>query len=298
MSNITIAALHAFRAVARCGSFTAAAADLECSQSAVSRHIALLERSTKQTLVLRGHRHIQLTPAGELYHETVCRALEELERGATRISEDALRSRTVRILAMPSIASRWLIPRLARLHLAGIDVEIELATSIWDVDFLKERFDIGIHYGDGSLPGSRLLLRDSLVPVISRRLANERPIKTISDLQRFPWLHDSLRGTKWQQWLAGTNATQLSSTRAIKLPDTEATLSAAVAGLGVAIGHEALIAHDVGEGRLVEAWPSRVPLAACYHLLMPKRGRGNPRVKELHAWLLKEAGAERERGDS
>lgn len=45
------------------------------------------------------------------------------------------------------------IPRLTRLHLAGIHVEIELTTSIWDVDFLKERFDIGIHYGDGFFHG-------------------------------------------------------------------------------------------------------------------------------------------------
>jgi len=296
MSDITIAALQAFRAVARCGSFTAAAADLRCSQSAISRHIALLERTTKQTLVLRGHRRVQLTPAGEIYLQSTQRALEELERGAARMANSAPRSRTVKILAMPSFASRWLIPRLARLHLAGIDADIELATSIWDTEFRKERFDIGIHYGDGSLPGSQLLLHDSLVPVISSQLARERPIETLEDLQRFPWLHDSLRGSKWQQWLVASHAAHLTSTRSMKLQDTEATLTAAVQGLGIAIGHDALVAHDLGEGRLIKAWPQHVHLAAGYHLILPHRGRGNPGVAALVEWLDQEARAFREIG--
>ena len=291
MSDITLAALAAFRAVARCGSFTAAARDLACSQSAISRHIAALEHSTRQTLVLRGHRQVRLTAAGEMYLETVHRALEALEHGAARMARGALRSRTVKILAMPSFAARWLIPRLARLHLAGIQAEIELATSIWDADFRKERFDIGIHYGDGSLPGSRLLMHDRLVPVISSRLASERPVQTLEDLQRFPWLHDSLRSSKWQQWLAACNATHLAGPSHMKLQGTEITLAAAVAGAGIAMGHDVLVAHDVAEGRLVEAWPFHVPMAAGYHLLLPKGGRGNEDARAMAEWLLREAGA-------
>lgn len=296
MSDITIAALQTFRAVARCGSFTAAAADLRCSQSAISRNIALLEHATKQTLVLRGHRRIQLTPAGEIYLQSAQHALEELERGAARMTNMTQGSRTVRVLAMPSFASRWLIPRLARLHLSGIDADIELSTSIWDTEFRKERFDIGIHYGDGSLPGSQLLLHDSLVPVISSHLVRDRPIKSLEDLQRFPWLHDTLRGSKWQQWLVASNATHLTNSRSMKLQDAETTLTAAVQGLGIAIGHDALVAHDLDGGRLVEAWPHRVPLAAAYHLILPQRGRGNPMAATLVEWLVQEAKAFRGNG--
>lgn len=299
MSDITIAALQAFRAVARCGSFTAAADDLACSQSAISRHIASLERSTGQTLIVRGHRRTELTPAGEIYLETVNRALEELQRGAAKLaSGSALRSRTVKILAMPSFASRWLIPRLARLHLAGIDAEIELSTSIWDTEFRKERFDIGIHYGDGSLPGSKLLMHDSLVPVISPQLVAQRPIQSLSDLQRFPWLHDSLRGGKWQQWLSACSAHHLAGARTMRLQGTETTLTAAVAGLGIAIGHDTLIAHDVMQGKLVEAWPFYVPMAAGYHLVRPQRSKASAHVKAVADWMLTEAGMFRETAGS
>jgi len=129
-----------------------------------------LEEGLRQTLVLLGHHSVQLTTAGELYLETVNRALDELDHGAMRVANADERP-TVKVLAMPSFAARWLIPRLTRLYLARIDdVEIELATSIWDADFRKERFDLAIHYGEGSSPGAQLLMHDSLAPVASPRL--------------------------------------------------------------------------------------------------------------------------------
>jgi LysR family glycine cleavage system transcriptional activator len=288
MTEISITALRVFRAVARCGSFTAAARDLGCAQSAISRYMASLEEGLQQTLVLRGHRSVQLTAAGELYLETVNRALDELDHGAMRVARAGERP-TVKVLAMPSFASRWLIPRLTRLQLARIDVEIELATSIWDADFRKERFDLAIHYGDGSWPGAKLLMHDSLVPVASPRLLGGQRLARIGDMDRFPWLHDSLRSSKWPQWLAACDAGRLASARNMKLQDTEATLTAAVAGLGIAIGHVVLIDNDIREGRLLEAWPRHTPLAAGYHLILAKRAARNQAARALAEWLMNEA---------
>ncbi|GKS94854.1 LysR substrate-binding domain-containing protein [Acidovorax sp. SUPP2825] len=289
MNDLPISALRTFRALARCGSFTATARDLGVAQSAVSRHIAALEAHLRQTLVLRGHRRVQLTPAGELYLDTVQRVLDELDQGAVRAARSGGRP-VVKILAMPSFAARWLVPRLARLP-ARIDAEIELATSIWDADFHKERFDIAIHYGDGAWPGARLLMHDSLVPVVSPRLLAGPGLQRIEDLARFCWLHDSLRSSKWPQWLAAFHLGDLASERHMKLQDTEATLTAAVAGLGIAVGHAVLIEHDVREGRLAEAWPGHMPLAAGYHLLQSKRSARNAAAQALVAWLFDEAEA-------
>jgi LysR family glycine cleavage system transcriptional activator len=75
----------------------------------------------------------------------------------------------------------------------------------------------------------------------------------------------------------------------MKLQDTEATLTAAVAGLGIAIGHVVLVDNDVREGRLVEAWPRHAPLAAGYHLIFAKRAARNQPARALAEWLMKEA---------
>ncbi|MET4575493.1 LysR substrate-binding domain-containing protein [Ottowia thiooxydans] len=294
MLDVSLASLRAFRAVARCGSFTAASRDLGCAQSAISRQVAALEKHTGKVLVLRGHRNAQLTPAGEIYLETVTRALDELDHGAIRMADAGGARATVKILAMPSFAARWLIPRLHKLRSARIDVDIELATSIWDADFLKERFDIAVHYGDGSMPGSRLLMHDCLVPVASPSLLRGEQPGKVTDLARHPWLHDSLRASKWQHWLAACGEDELASVRNMRLQDTESTLAAAVAGLGIAMGHLVLIEHDVSEGRLVEAWPSYAPISAGYHLLQTKRVLRNPSARAVGEWLLKEASAFRD----
>ncbi|MDA8455342.1 LysR substrate-binding domain-containing protein [Acidovorax sp. GBBC 3334] len=290
MTDLPISALRAFRALARCGSFTAAARDLGCAQSAVSRHIAALEAHLQQTLVLRGHRRVQFTQAGAQYLETVQRVLDELDQGTARIARAGARP-TVKILAMPSFAARWLIPRCAPLRSMPIDAEIELATSIWDADFHRERFDLAVHYGDGAWPGATLLVHDSLVPVASPRLVGTAGLERIDDLARFCWLHDSLRSSKWPRWLAAQGAEHLATDRHMKLQDTEATLAAAVAGVGIAMGHAALVDNDVREGRLVLAWPAQVPLAAGYHLLQSRRAARNAAAQALAAWLLGEAEA-------
>ena len=86
----------------------------------------------------------------------------------------------------------------------------------------------------------------------------------------------------------------MASARNMKFQDTEATLTAATAGLGIAIGHAVLVDHDVREGRLMEVWPAYAPLAAGYHLLQTKRMLRNPAARAVADWLTKEAVAFRE----
>jgi DNA-binding transcriptional LysR family regulator len=90
--------LAVFRAVADAGSFSAAALELDYTQSVVSHHVAQLERELGVTLIERGRRPVRLTPAGERLHvhagailgaaraaETELRAVAGLEAGTLRV---------------------------------------------------------------------------------------------------------------------------------------------------------------------------------------------------------------------
>ncbi|GIH99475.1 LysR family transcriptional regulator [Planobispora takensis] len=77
-----IEALRLLDAVARTGSFTAAAARLDYTQSAVSRRIASLERQAGGPLFERLPRGVRLTPAGELLHRHAAVVLNRLDRAA------------------------------------------------------------------------------------------------------------------------------------------------------------------------------------------------------------------------
>ena len=83
MLNLT--ATRTLREVAARGSFSAAAAALNFTQPAVSRQIALLERSAGMPLVLRSRQGVQLTQAGRLvleHADAIHARLQLLERGA------------------------------------------------------------------------------------------------------------------------------------------------------------------------------------------------------------------------
>jgi len=77
--------IRAFEAAARCGSFTAAAAETGITQSAISQRIGQLEKSLGTALFVRQPRSITLTVGGEAWLPHVQSAL-----GTMRDSSEAV----------------------------------------------------------------------------------------------------------------------------------------------------------------------------------------------------------------
>ena len=78
--------LRTFESAGRLGSFSAAADELDTTQSAVSRTIAELERRMAVRLFERRHRGVSLTEAGELYHKAVSDSLARIVAAAAYAS--------------------------------------------------------------------------------------------------------------------------------------------------------------------------------------------------------------------
>lgn len=73
-------ALKVFETVARHMSFTSAAQELHVTQSAVSRQVKQLEDDLNASLVIRGHRSIQLTLKGQALFEVLGRNYQPFSR--------------------------------------------------------------------------------------------------------------------------------------------------------------------------------------------------------------------------
>ena len=82
----SLSLLTAFEAAARTGSITAAARELDLTQSAVSRQIKALESQLGVELFLRERQTIRLTVAGDSYAREI---REALRRGLARITRFA-----------------------------------------------------------------------------------------------------------------------------------------------------------------------------------------------------------------
>jgi DNA-binding transcriptional LysR family regulator len=91
MDDLSLTGLRTVREVARCGSFSAAAQALGYTQSAVSRQVALAERSVGRPLFERHARGAELTPAGAIVLRHAAAALAELQAARLAVADLASR---------------------------------------------------------------------------------------------------------------------------------------------------------------------------------------------------------------
>jgi DNA-binding transcriptional LysR family regulator len=149
--------LHAFAAVARAGSFVAAARVLHLSQPALSRRIAGLEEQLETTLLVRGRSGAALTSAGRRLLDFVeaQRALEEELIGDLEPSPVSYRG-VVRIAGVSSMVPPVVLPALApflREHPAvQIEIRREIDRNVIDA-LTAGRIDFGISQEPSEAPG-------------------------------------------------------------------------------------------------------------------------------------------------
>ncbi|MGV9318991.1 LysR family transcriptional regulator [Streptomyces sp. NPDC003660] len=106
---------RAFVTVCRVGSLSAAAVELNHTQSAVSRQIAGLERQLGVPLMERHARGVRPTPAGEVFRRHALATLTEADRAvrAVRDVRDGVADRPLAIGATPSLAA-GIVPEAVR----------------------------------------------------------------------------------------------------------------------------------------------------------------------------------------
>lgn len=286
-----VQALVAFSTTARLGSFTAAARELNHTQSAISHQIRELENRLGVRLFARGARGITLTPAGDAYLPHVQQALQHLHAGAQALQ---LRQRTqiLTVSMSPNFAAKWLVPRLGSFSAAHPDLELRISATMEHVSFSSDDIDLAIRHGDGDWPGLHVmrLCAEELVPVCAPSLlgAGDAAL-TIRDLAEFPLLHD--RDTQaWDLWLRhfGVRRRKRQLTGPV-FNQMSLAIDAAVAGQGVALARSALVSLDLAPGRLVRPIQQSQPASFAYWLVCPSRKAAEPKVRTLTAWLQAEA---------
>lgn len=278
--------LRAFSAVARLLSFRKAADELLISQSTISHHIRQLEAMLGTPLFVRHARSISLTPEGVRYLAEIDAAFRTITDATAELRAEAGQE-TVRVTALPSFCSMWLISRLASfsdVH-PGIDIEIDPTLEI--VSFARDEADLGVRYGTGPWKGvdARLLHVEKIAPVSHP----ERPIPLV-DLPDHQLL-TSLKEQEWQSW-ADMRGLDLADPKRMPLNDYNVVVQAAVDGGGVAIGRQLLVETLIREGRLTWLAEPEIVDDRLGYWLVSAKGRPFTRAMSLFADWLAEAFAQ------
>jgi DNA-binding transcriptional LysR family regulator len=283
-------ALRAFEAVARLDSVSRAAGELHVTHGAVSRQLRVLEEALGTALFARQGRGLALTPAGRQLQEATEAAFDPLR---ARWAE--LRRRQEQaplVLGCPgSVLARWMIPRLERLAQEHPGLKLHLSANESTPDAQLTGLDAALLIADGPWPASwqvHELAPERIGPVISpRHPAFERLRSTGPEvLSSMPLLHTESRPQAWSEWARRARVDGARLQMGTGFAHLYYLLEAAVAGLGVAIAPEPLVAEDLASGRLAAPW-GFVETDAQWVLCAP-RGMENRNITPLAEWLRKE----------
>lgn len=277
-------ALLAFDAVARCGSFEAAAAELALSASAVAKRVAGLEERLDLPLFVRQPpRGLALTPAGHEYLPQVRQALALVQAMPLHQRAGPRRER-LRVSSTPTFARQLIVPALPGFTATQPDVEVELTLSVPLLAEGDAGADVEIRHGavPGDIATAQVLLRDRLTPLASPALlAGHAPLQAPADLLALPLLRTPLQ--PWAPWLRAAGlADAAEPDDGPRLVDLGLVLAAALAGQGVALARLSLARHELAEGRLVQPFALTVPAERHYGLLIH---RPSPAAEAFAAWL-------------
>jgi DNA-binding transcriptional LysR family regulator len=201
--HLPLRAIAVFHAAARAGSVSRAAQDLGVTPSAVSQQIAALEVHLGTSLMVKTGRRVALTEAGERYFEMIAEHIDRVSE-ATQNVRGYLSSTSLTVRATPSLATKWLLPRLGRFLDANPDLDVRVDATNEPTDFSREDVDVDIRHGEGNWPGLFVegIAEERFLPVCAPGLCAAATLDP-SDLPSRRLIHSVKSQMQWGDWFAG-----------------------------------------------------------------------------------------------
>lgn len=292
--NPPLIAARSFEAAARHKSFLKAADELNVTPTAISHQVKKLEQYLGQALFVRLNRAVELTAAGaELalsLHDIFARLDQALD------PQRHQQRSTIVISAMPSLAAKWLAPRLPDFEARHPQWQVRLDVDDKLADFKSGAVDIALRYGLGKYPGLHALywMKGEVSAVCSPDLLRRVPLARAADLRQHTLIHNdvgarTLHPPDWPEWLAAAGVTRVDARRGPLFSSTHMALEAAMAGHGVTLAPAPLVELDLASGRLVRPLPLILDNPWAFYIVCPRQNLQDDKIKAMRAWLVQQA---------
>ncbi|ABC31027.1 Transcriptional regulator [Hahella chejuensis KCTC 2396] len=282
-------ALKAFEASARLLSFSVAALELNVTQGAVSKQIKLLEEYFEQPLFLRRARHIKLTEAGEKLFHSLGDIFDQLVKACDAASSH--QKNILRLQVTPSLAVRWLFPRLPQLQRELKDVQLKI-TTMWlsaekEADLDLDHYDIVLHCGRRRDNGSANLLREEqLAPVCHPSLLEQHGGDWRRLIRHLPLLHPSVTHEDWRNWLTKNPVPGVDPSSGLIFDTLDMPVTVAMQGHGVALADPLFIMDELKNGILTTPRNHSHDSGWGYYFVHQKLRASDPSILTFKRWLI------------
>lgn len=278
-----LTSLRFFTVAARTQSFVKAAEELHVTHGAVSRQVRLLEDAIGVQLFDRRNRAIFLNQAGHLLHAVTAPLFDQLEDVIFRLQREG-REDILVVSCEPTIAMKWLIPRLPAFHEAHPHLQIQLLAAGGPIDFARSGVDLAIRRDDfhwGNFVHSVRICEEWIGPVCTPlNVSREK------DLDKLCLLHSKTRPTAWDNWLrnAGVN---LSGTMKVDYEHFYLSIQAAMSGSGVGMASLFMVQTELEAGQLVAPY-GFIRDGSNYCLLSPRPFDERSKNELFRDWITEQ----------
>ncbi len=247
--------MSVFAKVIECGSFTAAARQLDMSVSSISQTVSKLENDLQVKLLNRSTRSIGLTEAGKIYYQGCRRMLQE----AAEVHEQlyALNNTpigTLRIGSSSTMAQNVLATMTAEMLQEYPGLTVNLVTGIPAPDLIADGLDVVIRTGalqDSSLFSKRLGLMPMVVCAAKSYLAQHGTPQKPSDMVNFSWLEYSVRPDSEFELMAPEGiSTRISPQGRFVTNDPQTMIRWLTAGAGIAYAPLMWVIEEIKRGEI------------------------------------------------
>lgn len=286
--NIDLNLLPLFLAVAEEHSFTAAAARLGVTRSAVSQGIRRLEDAFGTLLVMRTTRSVNLTEAGERLYQSLSLPLSSIESAFEEVTADSTPRGRLRI-AVTSIAEVFLSgPLLASFAAAHPAVSLDIVVTDEEFDIVAAGYDAGVRLGEviekdmiavplagqqrEMVVASPAYLATNSKPAHPRELVGHRCIGWRSSPNVAPY--------RWEFEEAGIPF-DVAIEPQITTNDLRLMLRLALAGGGITFATQETFRPFIETGELVSLLDEFLPHFPGFYLYFPQRHNMAPKLRAL-----------------
>ncbi len=291
-------ALRAFEAVAKHGSFTAAANALLISQSALSRHVLAIEKLIGTQLFDRRPHALVLTEAGQTLLPAVSRSFDRLEHALDDIGHDGGTTRRIlRIHLPPSFAAQMAVPILRDFRRDCPEIDIDIV-SPYAVGSETGDADIAVVYSKPTVTDAitDLLWSIHTSVLCHPDLARAHPGKDLAAfVQANEIVHvriaDLPRYHMWTEFARQAGIPQIDVERGLVFDTAMLAAQYVLSGEGVALVDTHLFAEEIRTGRLAQPFDTFLDNGYGYYLITQPDDLGDTAIALFRSWLIQRFGS-------
>ncbi len=296
LANVNLNRLAVFVAVVETGSLSAAARRLGIATTMVSAHMQRLEREVGASLLLRTTRSLRMTEAGEGFFDAARQIVADTERAIAAAAGNTAEPRgRLRVTAPVDYAERVLAPVAVALTQRHPHLQIDVLAVDRPLDLVAEQIDVAIRIGqlaDSELRATRIRSFSAYVVASPSLLEGRAAPAHPGELAALPLIALTVLPQPLQcRFNADGEAEQAVRLQSVLSFNTASALrSAALAGGGMAMLPDYLVADDLAAGRLVRLLPGWHLPEGGIHALYPAAQQPPRKTRLLIEALRAQAG--------